>query len=154
MSFGGKAWTILPDDMVIAQVPQTTMCVGGIFDLTMGTNIEAGSGNPSWVVGDTFLKNVYSVFRSNPPSIGFAQLSQMAGGSGAGSPPTTNGSSVLTSTPTTPVRSTSTLTVSSTPTNATGSNSGAKPSSSASPLYVVDSILFTLFTSLLILCFT
>ncbi|PFH46190.1 hypothetical protein AMATHDRAFT_70417, partial [Amanita thiersii Skay4041] len=34
MSNGGKAWTILPDDMVIAQVPQTTMCVGGIFDLT------------------------------------------------------------------------------------------------------------------------
>jgi hypothetical protein len=27
-------------------------------------------------------KNVYSVFRANPPSIGFAQLSSVAGGSG------------------------------------------------------------------------
>ena len=27
-------------------------------------------------------KNVYSVFRTNPPSVGFAQLSSVAGGSG------------------------------------------------------------------------
>ena len=27
-------------------------------------------------------KNVYSVFRADPPSIGFAQLSSVAGGSG------------------------------------------------------------------------
>ena len=30
----------------------------------------------------TLQKNVYSVFRANPPSIGFAQLSSVAGGSG------------------------------------------------------------------------
>ncbi|KAJ7128505.1 hypothetical protein C8R44DRAFT_873222 [Mycena epipterygia] len=28
-----------------------------------------------WIVGDTFLKNVYSVFRYKPPSVGFASLS-------------------------------------------------------------------------------
>lgn len=78
------------------------LCLGGIFDLTQGSDVGEGGGNPSWVVGDTFLvscifhpfifirysslsltqKNVYSVFRSNPPSIGFAQLSSAAGGSG------------------------------------------------------------------------
>ncbi|KAF8629234.1 hypothetical protein AX17_005814 [Amanita inopinata Kibby_2008] len=81
LSFGGKLWAINPQDMIVAQVPQTKSCVGGIFDLAMGTSIEAGSGNPSWVVGDTLLKNVYSVFRANPPSVGFAQLSESAGGS-------------------------------------------------------------------------
>ena len=30
-------------------------CLGGIFDLGLGSNIGAGGGNPSWVVGDTFL---------------------------------------------------------------------------------------------------
>lgn len=30
----------------------------------------------------TSQKNVYSVFRADPPSIGFAQLSSVAGGSG------------------------------------------------------------------------
>ena len=77
------------------------MCLGGIFDLGLGSSIGSGGGNPSWVVGDTFLvsrrvtfvlhgtdcaaqqKNVYSVFRANPPSVGFAQLSSAAGGSGA-----------------------------------------------------------------------
>ncbi|KAG7439608.1 acid protease [Guyanagaster necrorhizus] len=84
MSFGGKAWPINSQDMNLG--PATTgssMCLGGIFDLTAGSNIPEGTGNPGWVVGATFLKNVYSVFRdSNPPAIGFAQLSSAAGGSG------------------------------------------------------------------------
>lgn len=37
-------------------------CLGGIFDLSLGSNIESGSGNPSWVVGDTFLVRLYSVY--------------------------------------------------------------------------------------------
>ncbi|KAK0462521.1 aspartyl protease [Desarmillaria tabescens] len=84
MSFGGKSWPISSQDMNLG--PATTgssMCLGGIFDLTAGSNIPEGTGNPGWVVGATFLKNVYSVFRdSNPPAIGFAQLSSAAGGSG------------------------------------------------------------------------
>ena len=31
------------------------LCLGGIFDLGLGSNIGSGGGNPSWVVGDTFL---------------------------------------------------------------------------------------------------
>ncbi|KAJ3490948.1 hypothetical protein NLJ89_g11387 [Agrocybe chaxingu] len=63
----------------------SSQCVGAIFDLTLGSNIVSGSGNPSWVVGDTFLKNVYSVFRATPPSVGFAELSSVAGGTAASS---------------------------------------------------------------------
>jgi len=83
MAFGGQLWPINPSDMNLGQGTTSTMCVGGIFDLTMGSDIDPNSGNPSWVVGDTFLKNVYSVYRSSPPSVGFAQLSAVAGSSGA-----------------------------------------------------------------------
>ncbi|KAJ7623249.1 aspartic peptidase A1 [Roridomyces roridus] len=68
MSFGGRSWAISSADFQLQQVSQST-CVGSFFELTTG-----GSA-PSWIVGDTFLKNVYSVFRFNPPSVGFAQLS-------------------------------------------------------------------------------
>ncbi|KAJ6594562.1 aspartic peptidase domain-containing protein [Mycena capillaripes] len=83
MAFGGKLWPINPADMNLGPGSGGTMCLGGIFDLTQGSDIEASPGNPSWVVGDTFLKNVYSVYRQNPLSIGFAELSDFAGSSGA-----------------------------------------------------------------------
>lgn len=83
ISFGGQSWPINPQDMNIGQVSAgSSQCVGAIFDLTLGSNIPSTGANPTWVVGATFLKNVYSVFRSNPPSVGFAQLSAAAGGSG------------------------------------------------------------------------
>ncbi|KAG1725280.1 aspartic peptidase domain-containing protein [Suillus paluster] len=80
MSFGGTNWAINSLDMNIGSVPasaltsttQTQMCAGGIFDI--GTSIGGGSSSPTWIIGDTFLKNVYSVFRANPPAVGFAQL--------------------------------------------------------------------------------
>lgn len=82
MAFGGRAWPINSDDMNLGRVSSTSnICAGGIFDLTAGSNIGEGGGNPNWVVGATFLKNVYSVFRSDPAAIGFAELSDAAGGS-------------------------------------------------------------------------
>jgi cathepsin D len=54
MSFGGKTWPINSEDMIVGQASGSD-CIGGIFDLTAGTNIPPNSGNPSWVVGDTFL---------------------------------------------------------------------------------------------------
>jgi len=75
ISFGGKLWPINPEDMNLGPGGIPGMCLGGIFDLALGTNIGSSGRNPRWVVGDTFLKNVYSVFRAQPPSIGFAQLS-------------------------------------------------------------------------------
>jgi len=54
MAFGGKSWSIDPVDMNLGAI-DGTYCLGGIFDLSLGSNIEAGSGNPAWVIGDVFL---------------------------------------------------------------------------------------------------
>jgi cathepsin D len=39
-----------------ATTDDPSKCLGAIFDLGQGTSIQGGGGNPSWVVGDTFLK--------------------------------------------------------------------------------------------------
>ncbi|KAI5116824.1 hypothetical protein M0805_006236 [Coniferiporia weirii] len=89
LNFGSRSWAVSDADFNLGAIDsQGTQCLGGIFDLDAGTNGAAGaaSGTPSWVIGDTFLKNVYSVFRFSPPSVGFAQLSDAAGGSEGTSP--------------------------------------------------------------------
>ncbi|PBK99083.1 aspartic peptidase A1 [Armillaria gallica] len=89
MSFGGKSWSISNDDFQLTQISQSE-CVGAFFELTTGNSA------PAWIVGDTFLKNVYSVFRYNPPAVGFAALSEYAlsmnGDTGARVPTATIGS--------------------------------------------------------------
>jgi len=85
LSFGGPSWPISMADLNLGTV-SAGQCLGGIFDLGAGTNVKPQPGEPSWIVGDTFLKNVYSVFRANPPAVGFAQLSDAAGGSGKPGP--------------------------------------------------------------------
>ncbi|KAF8884736.1 aspartic peptidase domain-containing protein, partial [Gymnopilus junonius] len=83
LSFGGKIWPISPQDMNVGQeTPQSQFCLGGI--ITVGST-GSGSGAPQWIIGDTFLKNVYTVLRASPPSVGFAELSTLAGGTGAAS---------------------------------------------------------------------
>ncbi|KAI5124252.1 hypothetical protein M0805_005101 [Coniferiporia weirii] len=72
MAFGGSSWSISPEDFQLTQLSESE-CLGAFFDLDVG-----GSSTPSWIVGDTFLKNVYSVFRYDPPSVGFANLSSVA----------------------------------------------------------------------------
>ncbi|KAI0335064.1 acid protease [Cubamyces sp. BRFM 1775] len=94
LAFGGKSWPISSADMNLGRI-SASMCVGGIFDLSLGSDVSGGGGNPVWVVGDTFLKNVYSVFRSNPAAVGFAQLSDAAGGS-SGTPTNIPGSATVT----------------------------------------------------------
>ncbi|CCO31341.1 Aspartic protease [Rhizoctonia solani AG-1 IB] len=77
-NFGGRTWPIESVDFKLTTT-NPNVCVGAIFDVSMG-----GLGNPDvpqWIVGDAFLKNVYSIFRYEPPSVGFAQLSAYAGGS-------------------------------------------------------------------------
>ena len=93
ISFGGKrSWTISSVDFQLTKLTKDT-CLGAFFEL------QSGSSAPSWIVGDTFLvrftftelrgitlislylpqqKNVYSVFRYSPLSIGFADLSSTA----------------------------------------------------------------------------
>jgi cathepsin D len=81
LSFGGKSWPINPTDMNLGPYDEkdTKNCLGGIFDLGGGST-TIGSGLPAWIIGDTFLKNVYSVFRADPLSVGFAELSEAAVG--------------------------------------------------------------------------
>jgi len=71
LSFGGQTWTVDPNDFQLGQI-SSSRCLGAFFTLT------TGSSAPSWIIGDTFLKNVYSVFRYQPPAVGFAQLSDLA----------------------------------------------------------------------------
>ncbi|KAF7336261.1 Acid protease [Mycena venus] len=64
ISFGGKAWPIAPADLNLGKVNQLlgqgntgSLCVGGIFDFTQGG--VAPPGQPSWVIGDTFLVRIH-----------------------------------------------------------------------------------------------
>ncbi|KAG1732509.1 aspartic peptidase domain-containing protein [Suillus lakei] len=71
ISFGGPSWPISPADFQLVKLSDS-QCIGAFFELTTGGTA------PSWIVGDTFLKNVYSVFRYNPAAVGFAALSNTA----------------------------------------------------------------------------
>jgi len=73
ISFGGPSWTISPVDFQFQSIRNSSdRCYGAFYA------IPTSSGLPQWIIGDTFLKNVYSVFRYNPPSVGFAALSGTA----------------------------------------------------------------------------
>jgi len=73
MTYGtGKAWPISSSDFQLQQISKT-QCLGAFFEID-----TSGSTAPQWIVGDTFLKNVMSVYRFNPPSVGFASLAPPA----------------------------------------------------------------------------
>ncbi|EJU03860.1 acid protease [Dacryopinax primogenitus] len=76
LTFAGntRAWPISPTDLQLLRLSSSeNTCIAALFPSNLG------SGAPQWVIGDTFLKNVYSVFRYDPPSVGFAQLSPAVG---------------------------------------------------------------------------
>jgi hypothetical protein len=65
MAFGGKLWPIAPADMNLGTVnvflglgDGGSMCIGGIFDWTVGHGTVVDQGKPSWVIGDTFLVSI------------------------------------------------------------------------------------------------
>ncbi|KZO92844.1 acid protease [Calocera viscosa TUFC12733] len=83
LSFSGasRGWTISAADFQLLKLPNTQdTCIAALYESNLGNNA------PQWVVGDTFLKNVYSVFRYDPPSVGFASLSSEARGLSAPGP--------------------------------------------------------------------
>jgi len=77
MTFGTKTWSIRSVDFSLPVQGDT--CAGAFF----GLSINGGNTGLQWVVGDTFLKNVYSVYRFDPPAVGFAALAPAFGGSGS-----------------------------------------------------------------------
>lgn len=75
LRFGSSSisWPISPSDFQLIKLSPDT-CLGAFFVLK-----STGGTSPTWIIGDTFLKNVYSVFRaSDPPAVGFASLSETA----------------------------------------------------------------------------
>ncbi|PSR80379.1 hypothetical protein PHLCEN_2v6764 [Hermanssonia centrifuga] len=66
LTFGGESFSVSPNDLNYGPLTEgSDMCVGGV------------SYNPDfdfWVIGDTFLKGVYTVFDLEGPKVGFASL--------------------------------------------------------------------------------
>jgi len=84
LTFGGVSYSLNQDDVGIP-VGQG-LCVGAFFVEQFAQQSTNGkkrqytqTETPSWIVGDSFLKNVYAVFRSNPAAVGFATLSNPQG---------------------------------------------------------------------------
>ncbi|ORY30398.1 aspartic peptidase domain-containing protein, partial [Naematelia encephala] len=70
ITFGGFTIKITDEDFNLGRYSSDqTMCTGAAF-------IQAlPSGSPiQWIIGDTALKNVYSVYRYSPAAVGFAAL--------------------------------------------------------------------------------
>ncbi|KAJ8495865.1 hypothetical protein ONZ51_g1455 [Trametes cubensis] len=66
-SWGGKGWSIDAENFSHGQT-EDGQCIGAIAgrDLGMGDNV--------WLVGDSFMQNVYTVFSADDKAIGFAAL--------------------------------------------------------------------------------
>ena len=83
-TFNNTIWNIDPSDFNLGRVGKQGMCLGAFFSLEEGSTTVEGANpddGPAWIVGDTFLKNVYSIFRyDNPRAVGFARLSDTAKG--------------------------------------------------------------------------
>lgn len=70
LAFGGKSWPISAQDMNRGALTRgSSTCLGSIFDLNAGTNIPVNSGNPNWVVGDTFLVSIMFFTLGPAPSV-------------------------------------------------------------------------------------
>jgi cathepsin D len=79
IAFGGSSWSIDPKDINLGPLSSSSsMCRGALLNLGEAEFKGENTSVPAWTMGDTFLKNVYSVFRANPPSVGFANLSTEA----------------------------------------------------------------------------
>ncbi|RYP14998.1 hypothetical protein DL765_005995 [Monosporascus sp. GIB2] len=70
-TFAGASWNISSADLLSA-TPKENVCTANIF------GIEVVKG--SWLLGDVFLKNVYSVFDLDESRIGFAAKLASSGG--------------------------------------------------------------------------
>jgi len=66
LKFGGRPWEILPKNFNQGKVSSGSAdCVGGII---------SQSDLNFWIVGDVFLRNVYTVFDVGSSKVGFAKL--------------------------------------------------------------------------------
>ncbi|KAF8322232.1 acid protease [Clavulina sp. PMI_390] len=68
LGFGGQTYSIASEDFSRPADSTGTTCFGSFFPL------DINNGVVEWIVGDSFLKNVYSVYRASPPAVGFATV--------------------------------------------------------------------------------
>jgi len=89
--FGGQIYNFTGIDLILDDLSSSPglkgMCLSSLFVLgSVLKNQITGVNGPAWLVGDAFLKNVYSVFRYETTatgamsgSVGFARLSGVDG---------------------------------------------------------------------------
>lgn len=87
LQYGGLSYAISSADLSLGSfTDDSSMCTGAFFEM------DISSQSPiQWIVGASFLKNVYSVYRYNPPAIGFAQLAGSVNSVSNGTSPATTG---------------------------------------------------------------
>ncbi|KAI0821610.1 protease [Trametes gibbosa] len=66
-SWGGKQWTVSPENFNLGRV-SLTQCIGAVLGKDLGL------GTSTWLLGDSFMKNVYTAFSTDSKSVGFASL--------------------------------------------------------------------------------
>lgn len=70
ITFGGFPIKMTDRDFNLGRYSSDkSMCTGAVYVQSMSSNAPI-----QWIVGATALKNVYSVFRYDPPAVGFANL--------------------------------------------------------------------------------
>ncbi|KAI0308568.1 aspartic peptidase domain-containing protein [Amylostereum chailletii] len=68
LTFGSKQFTINPSTFMVGKVSLgSSQCLGGLV-------ADDSIGNKLWIVGDVFLRNVYTVFDVGNAHVGFATL--------------------------------------------------------------------------------
>ncbi|KZT72180.1 acid protease [Daedalea quercina L-15889] len=68
-NWGGKTWNVSASDFNLGMTsPGSSYCIGALAgqDLGLGDNV--------WLLGDSFMKSVYTVFSFDQNSVGFAKL--------------------------------------------------------------------------------
>jgi cathepsin D len=67
LAFGGRKFAISPDTFSLGQVSAgSSQCVGGVVGEDVGADF--------WIVGDVFMRNVYTKFDMGKSKVAFAEL--------------------------------------------------------------------------------
>lgn len=76
LTFSQTSFAINPTTFNLGPVDSTgATCLTSLFAISgLGDGTSSSTTFPSWIIGDSFLMGVYSVFRYSPPSVGFAAL--------------------------------------------------------------------------------
>ncbi|KAK0529396.1 hypothetical protein OC834_003700 [Tilletia horrida] len=69
LTFGGKAYAI-PDENFVFDTDKGNYCIGALFE----NGSDGSSSDAQFIVGDSFMRGVYTVFNGPKSAVGFAQL--------------------------------------------------------------------------------